>query len=74
VNAQSQTILMTNGAFRGLELPKGKSEIVMTYRPANLKLSIALTLLALFTTSVFIGWPGKAAGGKDRSRLVHPPL
>jgi uncharacterized membrane protein YfhO len=53
VNGQSQTMLMTNGAFRGLELPKGKSEIVMTYHPANLKLSIALTLLAL-TTAFFI--------------------
>jgi len=49
VNGQSQPMLMTNGAFRGLELPRGKSEIVMTYHPANLKLSLGLTILALTT-------------------------
>jgi hypothetical protein len=50
VNGQSQPMLMTNGAFRGLELSAGKSEVVMTYRPVNLRLALTLTLLALFTT------------------------
>jgi hypothetical protein len=50
VNGKSQPVLMTNGAFRGLELPKGKSEIVMTYRPAHLRLAIALTLLGVIIT------------------------
>jgi uncharacterized membrane protein YfhO len=62
VNGHSQPMLMTNGAFRGLELPRGKSEVVMTYHPVKLRLAVTLTLLALLTTSAFIIRSGTAAG------------
>jgi hypothetical protein len=47
LNGQSQPLLMTNGAFRGLELPAGESQVVMTYHPANLPLAATLTLVAV---------------------------
>jgi hypothetical protein len=62
VNGQTQPMPMTNGAFRGLELPAGRSEIVMTYHPVHLTFAITLTLLALLATGVLIGWPNTAAG------------
>jgi hypothetical protein len=62
VNGHSQPMLMTNGAFRGLELPRGKSEVVMTDHPVKLRLAVTLTLLALLTTSAFIIRSGTAAG------------
>jgi uncharacterized membrane protein YfhO len=54
VNGRSQPILTTNGAFRGLELPAGKNQVVMTYRPVNLTLAIGLTLLGLLATAVIV--------------------
>jgi len=51
VNGAARPLLMTNGAFRGLALPAGASQVVMEYRPRYLVLwlwvSILSTVLAL---------------------------
>jgi hypothetical protein len=47
VNGAPAPLLMTNGAFRGLDLPAGASEIVMEYHPRFFWPCAALSLAAL---------------------------
>jgi hypothetical protein len=47
VNSARQTLLMTNGAFRGLPLRAGTSRVVMEYHPRGLALSLSISVLAL---------------------------
>ncbi len=49
VNGAPHTLLMTNGAFRGLALRTGTNRIVMEYHPQGLALSLSISVLALAT-------------------------
>lgn len=51
VNGKPQAFRITNGAFRGLALPAGTSEIVMEYHPPYLALSLILSLISFIGAS-----------------------
>jgi hypothetical protein len=51
-NGAVTAIVMTNGVFRGISIPPGSSEILMTYHPHRLGVSALLSVLA---------WAGLAA-------------
>lgn len=46
VNGRKQSLQMTNGAFRGLALPSGTSDIVMEYHPPHLLLWLFISLIS----------------------------
>ncbi len=46
VNGEKTEIVRANGIFRAIAIPKGKSEITFTYRPAHWTLSLIITLAA----------------------------
>jgi hypothetical protein len=52
VNGTTQSLLMTNGAYRGLMLAPGQSDIVMEYHPRFFALSIAISSLALLAIAI----------------------
>jgi len=52
VNGAPRPLWMTNGAFRGLSLPAGKSRIEMRYRPVHLLLFAWLSVIAGLTVIV----------------------
>ncbi|MBV8732993.1 MAG: YfhO family protein, partial [Acidobacteriia bacterium] len=59
VNGKLQPIRLTNGAFRGLALPAGSSEIVMEFHPPFLGLSLFFSsILALAALVVSLGGEG----------------
>lgn len=49
VNGISQPLLMTNGAFRGLALAGGTSQIAMEYHPQDFAIGVWISLLACIT-------------------------
>jgi hypothetical protein len=50
VNGKRQPLLMTNGAFRGLALPAGASEIAMEYHPPHLGFYLFFSGIMAFLT------------------------
>ncbi len=51
VNGRPQPFQMTNGAFRGLALPAGTSDIVMEYHPPFLGFWLALSVISLLAAA-----------------------
>ena len=66
VNGRPQTLQMTNGAFRGLLLPGGTSDIVMEYHPPYFVLWITVSLI------FFVGAVASAILGDRISRKNMP--
>jgi hypothetical protein len=61
LNGAAEPLLMTNGAFRGMFLPAGQSNIVMQYRPTSLAIGAAISMLvALLIAGI--------AAKRDRAR------
>jgi Bacterial membrane protein YfhO len=60
VNGKAAQLFMTNGAFRGLWIPAGTNQVVMTYNPKYLLASAAISLLTLLAAAAAIcgEWPG----------------
>ena len=48
VNGRPQSFLMTNGAFRGLNVSAGISDVIMEYHPPHLALLLSVSLITLF--------------------------
>jgi hypothetical protein len=67
VNGKPQAILMTNGAFRGLTLPAGTSDIVMEYHPAYFVPASVLSMISLAGAIVAI-----VRGGIIASKTTRP--
>jgi hypothetical protein len=58
VNGTHQPLFMTNGAFRGLMLPAGHSDIVLAYHPPHLGLYLSISgVLALLAIAVVVWNP-----------------
>jgi hypothetical protein len=47
VNGQDKTVYPTDGAFRGVVVPQGRSTIELTYRPTRFNLGLVLAVLGL---------------------------
>jgi uncharacterized membrane protein YfhO len=46
--------LVIDGIFRGVDVAKGRHEIVWTYRPRSLCIGAATTLATLFAMQIFV--------------------
>jgi hypothetical protein len=64
VNGKSQAAVMTNGAFRGLFLPAGSSQIVMEYHPPFFAVWLLLSGVA------FLGTVAAAVGTEGLKQLA----
>jgi hypothetical protein len=54
VDGREAAIWRAQSAFRAVEVPAGKHQVVFRYRPGSLRLGAALSLLAL---GILAGWP-----------------
>ncbi|HEV3331177.1 MAG TPA: YfhO family protein, partial [Bryobacteraceae bacterium] len=52
VNGRPQSFLVTNGAFRGLTLPSGTSEVIMEYHPPHFALWLFVSLISFVASLV----------------------
>lgn len=52
VDGQPRTPLLFDGVFRSVEVPKGRHEVVWTYRPKSLFLGAAVTLITIIALLV----------------------
>jgi hypothetical protein len=74
VNGSDQRIYPTDGAFRGVVVPAGKSTVEMTYRPTRFTAGLVLAvvgLLGFLTIALTVGWRRRVREGRRRS--VQPP-
>jgi len=53
VNGKEQAIIKTNIIFRGVQLPKGQSTIVMQYQPKSFTIGLGLTSIGIIFTIIF---------------------
>ena len=53
VDGQSRDALVVEGVFRGVEVKKGRREIVWTYRPKTLFVGALVTLVTALTMQIF---------------------
>jgi hypothetical protein len=64
VNGESQTIHPTDGAFRGVVVPEGTSEVVFRYEPRVFPIGIALAVAGLtgFAVIALVRWRSRRRG------------
>ena len=59
VNGAPAPVLHANYAFRGVEVPAGRSDVVFTYRTPGLRLGLGLSALAAAVAALLAAWPGR---------------
>jgi uncharacterized membrane protein YfhO len=62
LDGAAAAVLPTNGLFRGVAVPAGRSEVVFAYRPRRFLLGAALSVTSLAVTGVL--WCSKAGVSK----------
>ncbi|MFH1564713.1 MAG: YfhO family protein [bacterium] len=48
VNNEEEKVLLVNGIFRGVFIPKGENEIIFSYSPKNFYFYVSITICSLF--------------------------
>lgn len=56
INGQAVNVVPTNGAFMGLVLPAGESQIAFSYGPWGYRILHGLILLLFYAMAIAIGW------------------
>ena len=64
VDGREEEILRANHTFRLVEVPQGESEVVFLYRPASLRIGVAVSFLSLAAVIAVWRRGGKARGAR----------
>jgi membrane protein YfhO len=73
VNGRAENLQMTNGAFRGLSLSAGISDIVMEYHPPYLTLWMVVSLISFLAAAAGAIFDGRILRKTKRSQPVPLP-
>jgi len=72
VDGVEREIVRADHAFRLVEVPKGDSEVVFTYRPLSLPIGAAVSLAAIIAFAILWRRSGRPRGGTSRRSFGLP--